>query len=102
MRGDDAIGLAILEHLEKTWMANVLLLKAETIQNMGGESISTHRLPLRVVSNFIKETMGADAAIIGVQPMSVAFGKGMTPASKEAAKRIAETIHEAIIQAGAH
>ncbi|MCW3990086.1 MAG: hydrogenase maturation peptidase HycI [Candidatus Bathyarchaeota archaeon] len=138
IRGDDAVGLAIVEHLEKMRMEDVLLLKTETVpesftgtirkfrpthvlmvdaaglneepgeariiptQKIGGESISTHKLPLTVLSNFIKETMCADVALLGVQPRSIAFGAEMTPALKEAAEKVAETIREALIRAGTH
>lgn len=135
IRGDDAVGLAVVEHLEKTRMENVLLLKTETVpesftgairafrpthvlmvdaahlneepgeariiptEKIGGESISTHRLPLTVLSNFIKETMCADVILLGIQPQSIAFGTELTPTLKKAAEKVAETIREAIIHA---
>jgi len=132
IRGDDAVGIAVVEHLERKAMGDVLLIKTDVrpenftgeirkfnpthvlmvdaahfngapgearvipTQDIGGDRISTHHLPLTDLSYFIKGTMCADVALIGIQPESIAFGTEMTPALKRAAKQVAETIYVAI------
>jgi len=60
--------------------------------------ISTHKLPLTVLTDYIKETLCAEVALVGIQPISIAFGTSMTEELKAAARGIAETLYEAISQ----
>ncbi|MCW4036158.1 MAG: hydrogenase maturation peptidase HycI [Candidatus Bathyarchaeota archaeon] len=60
--------------------------------------ISTHKLPLTVLSNYLEGTMGAKVTLIGIQPNSIAFGTSMTEELKATAREITETIYEAIFQ----
>lgn len=60
--------------------------------------ISTHKLPLTVLADYIKETMCAEVALVGIQPTSIAFGTRITPKLKAAAHEVAEVIYKTITQ----
>lgn len=134
IRGDDAVGLEVVDRLGEYPLEGVLLLKTETVPESftgvlrefkpthilmvdaahldeePGEAmiipsqmicdvcISTHKLPLTVLSNYLEGTMGAKVTLIGIQPRSIAFGTSMTEELKAAARGIAETLYEAISQ----
>jgi len=58
-------------------------------------TLSTHMVPMNVVSRLIVEDTGAEVFFIGIQPRTVAFGEGLTPAVQEAADQIVRTIQKA-------
>lgn len=60
-------------------------------------SISTHHLPLSELATFIKETMNAKVALLGIQPKNLSIGSVLTPELRNAAERISNTIYESII-----
>ena len=47
--------------------------------------ISTHSFPLSVTFSVVKEDTGAELVAFGVQPASMEYEEGLTPAVKEAA-----------------
>jgi len=134
IRGDDAVGLEVVEKLEEHPLEDVLLLRTETVpesftgvlrefkpthvllidaahlDGAPGEAriistqmicdvcISTHKLPLTVLSDYIEGTLGVKIALIGIQPRSIAFGTKITPELKTAARKVAAIIHDAISQ----
>ena len=54
--------------------------------------ISTHKLPLTVLSDFLEGTLGSGVRLVGIQPRSVYFGEEMTPELQDAAARVADTL----------
>jgi len=54
--------------------------------------ISTHKLPLTVLSDFLEGTLGSGVRLVGIQPRSVYFGEEMTPELQDAAARLADTL----------
>lgn len=54
-----------------------------------GAALSTHRIPLSVLSAFLRQSTGADIFIIAVQVESCDFGQGLTPRVREAAGEVA-------------
>jgi hydrogenase 3 maturation protease len=50
---------------------------------VGGISFSTHQLPLRLMIEYLRETITCSVAVLGIQPKSLDFGG---PVSKEVAK----------------
>lgn len=134
IRGDDAVGLEVVEQLEERLLRDVLLLKTETVpesftgvlrdfkpthvlmidaahfDGSTGEAriistqmicemcVSTHNLPLTILVNYIKWTLGSKVAIIGIQPKSIAFGTEMTKELKTAAQKVASIIYETVSQ----
>lgn len=129
MRGDDGVGVAVIQRLQNMGLPNVLLLNAETVpesylgkveshepthvllvdaanfggrpgetklidsEHIGGQAVSTHKLPLTLSIGYIENSLGIRVLLLGVQPKTVTFGEDMTPELAEASKRIAETLH---------
>ena len=48
-------------------------------------AISTHSFPLSVTFSIVKEDSGAELVAIGVEPASMGYEEGLTPAVKESA-----------------
>jgi hydrogenase 3 maturation protease len=55
-------------------------------------SASTHSLPLEVLANYLRTTVGCDVVILGIQPASIDFGLPPCPAVRQAARRAAAAI----------
>lgn len=55
---------------------------------LSGVSLSSHRPSLRMLSNFIEETVGAKVAIIGIQPKDLGFGAGISREVREAGEQL--------------
>lgn len=52
--------------------------------------ISTHSFPLSVTFSVVREDTGAELVVIGMEPGSVEFEEGLTPAVKESALSLIE------------
>lgn len=63
---------------------------------IGDMCISTHKLPLTFLITFIEKSFNAQSILVGIQPLSVAFGTEMTPEVKKAAREVAEQIYEVL------
>jgi len=128
LRGDDAIGLKVIQNLLGKVPENVLLLECEmvpenylskieefkpthvlmidaahlnreagasrliSIEEIAGTALSTHTLPLSFLAEIIKQNVGADVALLGIQPESIEFKEGLSPHLQEASRRIADLI----------
>jgi len=57
-----------------------------------GPVISTHGVPLDVSASYLKASIGASVALIGVQVSSIEFGEGLTEEVERAAKSISHTL----------
>lgn len=57
-------------------------------------SFSTHSLPLKVMSEYLRQEVGCSVVIIGIQPKSMKFGEAPTKEVKRAVKRVCDTIKE--------
>lgn len=90
----------ILE-IEEFKPSHVLLIDAAMLNLEAGEArlvvpehvagfsaVSSHMLPLRVFSDYIKESTGAKVALLLIQPKNVEFGETMTGELEAAAKQI--------------
>ena len=58
-------------------------------QVAGFSAVTSHVLPLRVFSEYLKQTTGAKIALLLIQPKNVEFGEGLTLELQVAAERIA-------------
>ena len=67
---------------------------AETKQLMRTTSISTHTLPLRVFCDYLKKTIGAEIALLVIQPKDTSFGEGLTKKLKETAANLVDTLQK--------
>lgn len=132
LKGDDAVGLTVIDHLERRALEDVLLLRAESApENFTGpireyepthvlmvdsaelnappgvarvipadaimeSRISTHTSSLRALITFIELTTGSRATLIGIQPLSMEFGAGMSSVAEAASKEVADVIFDAL------
>jgi hydrogenase 3 maturation protease len=57
-------------------------------QVAGFSTVSSHMLPLRVFSDYLKESTGAKVALLLIQPKNVEFGEGLSFEVETAVERI--------------
>ena len=55
-------------------------------------TLSTHAIPLNVITRLIEESSGATTVFIGIQARSVVMGEGLSPEVKAAADVLAQEI----------
>ena len=67
----------------------VVWLRPEEAEGRGG---STHTLSLAMLGGYLVAESGAVVHIVGIEPASVAFGEGLSPAVARAAADVATTI----------
>ena len=61
-------------------------------QVAGFSAVSSHVLPLRVFSEYLKQSTGAKIALLLIQPKNVEFGEGLSLEVQVAAERIARLL----------
>ena len=61
---------------------------------IGGHTISTHTLPLRIFCEYLSKTTGAKIALLSVQPEDTSFGEGLTTDLKATVKRLSSILAE--------
>lgn len=69
-----------------------------TKSRIGGITISTHRMPLSLLMQYLEDSTGAQTILIGVQPKSVEFGEGLTPEIKMVTEKIISTLENMLKQ----
>ncbi len=74
-----------------------LLLDREKISNF---SFSTHKLPIKIMIEYLRQSISPQVAIIGIQPASLDFGKPVCAEVKASASGIAEGIMEILLEGG--
>jgi hydrogenase 3 maturation protease len=57
------------------------LVQPEEISGLG---LSTHALPLSVFAEYLKNRIGADVALLAIQPKTIDFGDALSPEVQEA------------------
>jgi hydrogenase 3 maturation protease len=73
---------------------SIFIFKPEALGE--GVSFSTHKMPARILVDYLVTSLGCDVTIIGIQPGSVAFGKAPSKTVTDAAKRTALALAGAI------
>jgi len=63
-----------------------------TKDRIGGIALSTHSMPLSILMQYLEQQTGGQAILLGVQPISIMFGEGLTPEIQEVAEKIISTI----------
>lgn len=56
-------------------------------QDVSGVSFSTHRLPTKIIAEYLSRCLDCRIVIIGIQPKSVEFGKRPSPQMRRAVER---------------
>ena len=128
-RGDDAVGLKVIELLETMKLDTVLLLRTETVpegytgkvrefkpthvlmidaahfsgkpgegrliptQLIKGTTISTHSMPLTILSDYIEKSICAKVALLGIQPVDLYYGEGLDPEVEKGAMIISNILY---------
>jgi hydrogenase maturation protease HycI len=72
----------------------ILLIKPE---DAGGVSFSSHMLPIKMMVDYMIESLGCDIIIIGIQPKSLIFGGNISNEVKKSAIKISTIIKEIIL-----
>lgn len=63
-----------------------------------GVSFSTHKMPAKILVDYMQKSIECEVVIIAIQPKSVDFGKPMTKAVAKAAKEVAGAIRDLLIK----
>jgi hydrogenase 3 maturation protease len=87
--------------IEEFKPSHVLLIDAALLELSAGETrlvfpeqvagfsaVSSHVLPLRVFSDYLKESTGAKVALLLIQPKNIEFGETMTSELEAASKKV--------------
>lgn len=61
---------------------------------IGGQAISTHSLPLSIFISYIERGVGVPVILLGIQPKTIDFYQPMSPEIEDAAVSIADTLHQ--------
>lgn len=71
-----------------------------SVEEINGMVLSTHTLPLSIMAEVIKQTVGAEVMVLGIQPEILDFGEGLSERLQEASARIADIIIAALVGTG--
>lgn len=73
---------------------SIYLFKPEEIS--GGASFSTHKMPAKILIDYLVNSCGCQATVIGIQPKTVKFGESISGSVRAAAEKVADMLVEAI------
>ena len=59
-----------------------------TKERIGGITLSTHRMPLSILMQYLEDRTGGITILLAVQPKSIQFGEGLTPEIHDTAQKI--------------
>lgn len=71
-----------------------LSLKSFPLAPFSFFSLSTHRIPLRLLARYIREETGAEVVLLGIQPKRIGFGNRMSEEVMRSAKRVAKLVSD--------
>jgi hydrogenase 3 maturation protease len=63
---------------------------------IGGQALSTHSLPLRIFISYIERSVGVPVILLGVQPKTIDFYQPMSPEIEDAAVSIADILYKVL------
>jgi hydrogenase 3 maturation protease len=67
-----------------------------TPENAGGISFSTHKLPIKVLAQYLSQSFECRVIIIGIQPKTLDFGKDVSKEVKKAVGEVGSMIIEVL------
>ena len=70
--------------------------KLITGEQIGGQAISTHSLPLNIFISYIERSLGIKVILLGIQPMSIGLGEPITEPVEAAAQSIVNTLYQVL------
>jgi hydrogenase 3 maturation protease len=68
--------------------------KLITGEQIGGQAISTHSLPLNIFITYIEKSLNVSVLLLGIQPMSIGLGEPMTEPLETAAVSVSNTLYQ--------
>ncbi len=68
-------------------VGSIYLFKSEDIGDR--TSFSTHRMPAKILIDYLVSSCGCQTTVIGIQPKTVDFGRAVSGSVKTAAERLA-------------
>ncbi|MFW9889099.1 MAG: hydrogenase maturation peptidase HycI [Candidatus Thorarchaeota archaeon] len=69
-----------------------------TKDRIGGITISTHRMPLSLLMQYLEDRTGAQTILLGVQPKNIEFGEGLSPEIQTVTEKIISTLEKMLKQ----
>jgi len=72
---------------------SIMLINYEEI---GGMSFSTHKLPLKMLVDYLLQSLKSEIVMIGIQPKTLKFGECISKEVKKSIDQITKTILEII------
>jgi len=69
----------------------ILLVDPEEV---GGVSFSSHMLPVKMIVDYLLESLKCEIIIIGIQPKTLVFGEAISKEVKKSAKQVSDVIKE--------
>ncbi|MCX5678164.1 MAG: hydrogenase maturation protease [Candidatus Omnitrophica bacterium] len=73
---------------------SIYLFKPEDVG--GGASFSTHKMPAKILIDYLVNSCGCQATVIGIQPKRIDFGKAVSKSVETAAEKVAVILAETI------
>ena len=67
----------------------------DIIDEVSSISFSTHKMPLTILTDYLKSSIGCSIGFIGIEPKSLKFASFPSPEIKKSAKLVAQAILEA-------
>jgi len=64
--------------------------------DLGALSFSTHRMPIKIMADYLKASFECKIIMIGIQPKTLVFGQDVSGQVRAAALEVAKTISEVI------
>lgn len=62
------------------------------LKDIGGTSFSTHRLPTKIIADYLVQSCGAKIVIIGIQPKTLDFGRPPSMLIKKVVRKLVSDI----------
>ena len=66
--------------------------------DIGGVSFGTHALPLSVLADYVAREVGCRVTVIGIQPATIEFGEGLSPAVSAAVREVTLLLRECLAE----
>jgi hydrogenase 3 maturation protease len=66
--------------------------------DIGGVSFGTHALPLSVLADYVAREIGCRVTVIGIQPLTIEFGEGLSPEVSAAVDEVDHVLRECLCQ----
>ena len=68
--------------------------KLITGEQIGGQAVSTHSLPLNILISYIEKSLGLSVLLLGIQPVSIGLGEPISALVEAAAVSVADTLYQ--------